>query len=99
VGGSFVPVGGHNLLEPAAVGVPILVGAEIKNIALVVEILLSAQAVIQCENVAELQIKIVELYNQPQLRNKLISNAKHVVAQNQGATQRIYHLLNLESAT
>lgn len=99
VGGSFVPVGGHNLLEPAAVGVPILVGAEVKNIALVVEKLLSAQAVIQCENVAELQIKIVELYNQPQLRDKLISNAKHVVAQNHGATQRIYHLLNLESAT
>jgi 3-deoxy-D-manno-octulosonic-acid transferase len=99
VGGSFVPVGGHNLLEPAAVGVPILVGAEVKNIALVVEKLLSAQAVIQCESVAELQTKIVELYHQPQLRNKLISNAKHVVAQNQGATQRIYHLLNLESVT
>lgn len=37
VGGSFVPVGGHNVLEPASVGVPVLFGLEMKNFALIAE--------------------------------------------------------------
>ncbi|MGB4498853.1 MAG: lipid IV(A) 3-deoxy-D-manno-octulosonic acid transferase [Methylococcaceae bacterium] len=99
VGGSFVPVGGHNVLEPAAVGVPVLFGLEMKNFALISTKILAANAAIQCENVTDLETKIVELYNQPELRNTLISNAKNFVAQNQGATERIYKLLNLESLT
>lgn len=99
VGGSFVPIGGHNILEPAGVGVPILVGANIQNITSIVEKMLVAQAVIKCDSMTQLEMKIVELYFSPQLRSQLITNAKHVVAQNQGATERIYHLLNLESVT
>ncbi len=99
VGGSFVPVGGHNVLEPAAIGVSVLFGLEMKNFAFIAEKMLAAQAAIQCENIAELETKIIELYNQPELRKNLISNAKNFVAQNQGATERIYKLLNLESLT
>ena len=99
VGGSFVPVGGHNVLEPAAVGVPILFGLEMKNFALIAEKILSAQAAIQCKNVSELENKIIELYNQPASRKNLILNAQNFVVQNQGATERIYKLLNLESLT
>ena len=93
VGGSFVPVGGHNVLEPASVGVPVLFGLEMKNFALIAEKMLAAQAAIQCENITELENKINELYNQPDLRNQLILNAKNFVFQNQGATERIYDLL------
>jgi 3-deoxy-D-manno-octulosonic-acid transferase len=99
VGGSFVPVGGHNVLEPAAVGTPVLFGLEMKNFAFIAEKMLAAQAAIQCENITELETKIIELYNQPELRNLLQQNAKNFVAQNQGATKRIYKLLNLESFT
>ncbi|MDD5228300.1 MAG: lipid IV(A) 3-deoxy-D-manno-octulosonic acid transferase [Methylococcales bacterium] len=99
VGGSFVPVGGHNVLEPAAVGVPILFGHEMQNFAFISEKMLAAHAAIQCENVAQLETKIIELYEQPELRKTLISNAKNFVVQNQGATERIYKLLNLESLT
>jgi 3-deoxy-D-manno-octulosonic-acid transferase len=99
VGGSFVPVGGHNVLEPATVGVPVLFGYEMRNFALIAQKMLAAQAAIQCENIAELETKIIELYNQPELRKTLILNAKNFVAQNQGATERIYQLLNLESLT
>ncbi len=97
VGGSLVPVGGHNVLEPAAIGVPTLFGFSMQNFALIAEKMLATQAAIQCKNVAELESKIIELYNQPQLRNLLILNAKNFVTQNQGATERIYKLLNLES--
>jgi 3-deoxy-D-manno-octulosonic-acid transferase len=97
VGGSFTPIGGHNVLEPAAVGTPVLFGLEMRNFALIAEKMLAENAAIQCQNVAELETKIIELYNQPELRNLLISNAKDFVVQNQGATERIYNLLNFES--
>lgn len=93
VGGSIVPIGGHNVLEPAAVGVPVLFGLEMQNFAFIVEKMLAENAAIQCENVEKLESAILELYHQPKLRNLLVSNAKHFVAQNQGATERIYELL------
>jgi 3-deoxy-D-manno-octulosonic-acid transferase len=93
VGGSFVSVGGHNVLEPAAVGVPVLFGLEMRNFALIAEKMLIQNAAIQCENVADLENKIIELYKQPALRTQLISNAKNFVAQNQGATEWVYQLL------
>lgn len=99
VGGSFAPIGGHNVLEPAAVGIPVLFGLEMHNFAFIAKKILAANAAIQCENVADLENKILELYNQPELRNTLQHNAKNFVFQNQGATERIYNLLNLESLT
>jgi 3-deoxy-D-manno-octulosonic-acid transferase len=99
VGGSFVPVGGHNVLEPAAVGVPVLFGLEMQNFALIAEKILAAKAAIQCKNVSELENKIIKIYNQPELRTTLISNAKNFVNQNQGTIEKIYNLLNLESLT
>ncbi len=98
VGGSFAPIGGHNVLEPAAVGTPVLFGLEMRNFALIAEKILAAQAAIQCENIIELENKIIELYKQPELRNLLISNGKNFVTQNQGATEKIYQLL-LQSIT
>lgn len=93
VGGSFVSVGGHNVLEPAAVGVPVLFGLEMRNFALIAEKMLAENATIQCKNVSELENKIIELYNQSELRNLLITNAKNFVVKNQGATEMIYQLL------
>ncbi len=95
VGGSFVPIGGHNVLEPAAVGVPILFGLEMRNFAFIAEKMLAENAAIQCKNVAKLESKIIELYKSPDLRNSLIFNAKNFVFQNQGTAERIYNLLFL----
>lgn len=95
VGGSFVPIGGHNVLEAAAVGVPVLFGLEMRNFAQIAEKMLVEQAAIQCENITELETAVIKLYTQPELRCDLITRAKNFVAQNQGATERIYHLLNL----
>ncbi len=99
VGGSLVPIGGHNVLEPAAVGVPVLFGLEMHNFAFIANKMLDAKAAMQCENITELETQIAKLYNQPELRKSLTANAKKFVAQNQGATEKIYNLLNLESFT
>ena len=93
VGGSLVPIGGHNVLEPAAAGVPVLFGLEMKNFAFIATKMLEAQAALQCEKIADLETKILQLHHQPELRNQLRENAQNFVAQNQGATERIYHLL------
>lgn len=93
VGGSLVPIGGHNVLEPAAAGVPVLFGLEMKNFAFIAEKMLQAKAALQCTNSADLETKILQLYQQTELRNKLQKNAKNFVENNQGATERIYKLL------
>lgn len=95
VGGSFVPIGGHNVLEPAAVGVPVLFGLEMRNFAQIAEKMLLEQAAIQCENTTELETAVIKLYTQPELRRNFITRAKNFIVQNQGATERIYNLLNL----
>lgn len=93
VGGSFVPVGGHNILEPAAVGVPILFGLEMKNFALIADNMLTENAAMQCKNVTDLECKVIALYEDSNLRQLLISNARNFVIENQGAIYRIYDLL------
>ncbi len=95
VGGSFVPIGGHNVLEPAAVGVPVLFGLEMRNFAQIAEKMLLEQAAIQCKNTTELETAVIKLYTQPELRRNFITRAKNFIVQNQGATERIYNLLNL----
>ncbi|HCT99012.1 MAG TPA: hypothetical protein DF614_02735, partial [Methylococcaceae bacterium] len=72
---------------------------QVDNITFTVEKLLAAQGALQCHDSEMLQANLIELYHHPQKRAQLIANAKQVVAQNQGATQRIYHLLNLDSLT
>src|SRR3546814_15742546 len=47
VGGSLVPIGGHNVLEPAALGLPVLFGPHMHNFVAARDLLLAAQAGIE----------------------------------------------------
>ncbi len=49
MGGSLIPVGGHNLLEPAAAGVPIVCGPHLHNFSEEADLLLCAGAMLRCE--------------------------------------------------
>ena len=93
VGGSMVAVGGHNVLEPAAIGVPILFGPEMFNFKEIAQQILQADAAIQCHSQAEIVETVLRLYRQPELANKLVSNAHGFVVANQGATQQIADML------
>jgi 3-deoxy-D-manno-octulosonic-acid transferase len=88
VGGSFVPIGGHNMIEPAAVAKPILTGPYIFNFEEISEKLFAAHAMIKVENVNQLAKAVNDLLGSPKTRNKMGDNAYAVVEENRGALDR-----------
>jgi 3-deoxy-D-manno-octulosonic-acid transferase len=77
VGGSLVPIGGHNVLEPAALSVPIVVGGYTFNFAEIVANLLEREALLQIVSGDELGPIITRLLADETLRTAL-GNAAHV---------------------
>lgn len=89
VGGSLVPVGGHNMLEPAAVGIPILSGPYVHNFMAISQTLLAAKAMVIVTEAHELAEVLLSWLESPTTRQELGANARAVVLQNQGATNKI----------
>ncbi len=88
VGGSLVPVGGHNLIEPAAVRLPIISGHYLHNFAPISELLKAANAVIIVDNQENLQRAIIELLGDEQKRKSLGERAYQVSTANTGAVEK-----------
>ncbi len=86
VGGSFVPVGGHNLLEPAYWSKPVICGKHMENFPLVEEFL-REDAVLMVEP-EEIEEVISELLNSPKRRADLGQRAKEIYDRNRGALER-----------
>lgn len=86
VGGSMVPVGGHNILEPAAMGVPIMFGPYMVNFKEISESVLELNAAVQCANKQALVDEVMHLYQDAEYRRKIAVRAKQFVNSNQGAT-------------
>lgn len=92
VGGSLVAVGGHNVMEPAALGLPVLFGPHMHNFVAARDLLLDAQAAIQIE-AASLAATVQALLTDPPRRQALGEAGRGVVAANRGALQRLLSLL------
>ncbi|MBN8034108.1 lipid IV(A) 3-deoxy-D-manno-octulosonic acid transferase [Vibrio vulnificus] len=92
MGGSLVgdKVGGHNVLEPAALGVPVIIGPSYYNFKEITEELL-AENCISVNTADTLPTFLGELFDDPDHREKLITNASKVVKRNQGSLQ---HTMN-----
>ena len=93
VGGSLVPVGGHNLLEPAAQGLPILAGPHLFNAQDVADKLIASNA---CRVVADgraLATEVARLLQSPAEADALGENALDVLAKNRGSLDRLLVLL------
>lgn len=88
VGGSFVPVGGHNMLEPAVLGKPILTGPTLFNFAEISAMLFKAEAMIQVENANQLAERVNEFISNVDYRNKVGDNALGVVEANRGSLNK-----------
>ena len=88
VGGSLVPVGGHNLLEPAAVGLPVISGSHLFNFTDVAEALKSADALFIANNQDELADAINRLLEDDVLYENTGLAGKAVVEQNRGALEK-----------
>lgn len=93
VAGSLVPVGGHNILEPAAVGVPILFGPNMNNFREIAKYALKNEAAIQCQTQEDIVNAVLALYEQVAYREALIARAKAFVSDNQGAIGRVCEML------
>jgi len=88
VGGSLVDQGGHNILEPAVHGKPIIFGPHMQNFAEIADTFLRSQAAIQVPGPAELTATIVRLIGDPVERARLGAAARALVEANRGAKPR-----------
>jgi 3-deoxy-D-manno-octulosonic-acid transferase len=93
VGGSLVPTGGHNILEPAQYGAAIVVGPHTFNFREIVSIFQNGGALrlVTAEALADV---LLELLSNPEQRQRLGQRAKTLFAQHAGATQRTLHALS-----
>jgi 3-deoxy-D-manno-octulosonic-acid transferase len=90
VGGSLVPSGGHNILEPAAFGKIPVFGPSMENFSEIASRFVAADAAIQVESPEDAGVAWIELLRNPERRHKMGENAKHLVESSRGATDRVF---------
>ena len=93
VGGSLVPIGGHNLLEPAALGLPVLTGPSHFNATEIAQLLLSRGAAITIADAAELAAALEHLFDDPAERRRIGAIGKSMVESNRGSVARLLALI------
>lgn len=89
VGGSLVPNGGHNLLEPAALGKPLLSGPHLFNFLEIAAQLRAAGDLLQVQDAAQLQEQLRHLFGEPQQAAQMAAVGLAVLRANQGALERL----------
>lgn len=94
VGGSLVPTGGHNLLEPASRGIPMLFGPYMDNFLEITALALEYGAGVQVADQQELLSAARDFLATPELRQVVGSNGLKLLRDNGGAVER--HLAMLE---
>lgn len=93
VGGSLVPVGGHNLLEPAAMALPIITGPNNFNAEDIADMLQDAGAVCVVQDAAGLCDELAECLSRPVQSRKRGLAGKRVLDENRGALDRLMTLV------
>lgn len=90
MGGSLLgdKVGGHNLLEPAAVGLPCLIGSSYYNFTDITNQLTEVKAAFVCQNSHEIEMHLTSLFSSEGQRLNCKNNAFTVLQRNQGAVQK-----------
>lgn len=89
VGGSLVPNGGHNLLEPAALAKPVLSGPHLFNFLEIAAMLRAAGALSEITDAPSLSAAVQHLIDQPQQASTMADAGLQVMKANQGALQRL----------
>ncbi|MDB9822649.1 3-deoxy-D-manno-octulosonic acid transferase [Deltaproteobacteria bacterium] len=93
VGGSMVPVGGHNLLEPASFGCPVLFGVHTHNFVLMSELLIEAGGGKRVKHTEDLFIFIQRILSDNMVSDRMGARAKEFVKNNMGAVERIMNYI------
>ena len=88
VGGSLVPAGGHNIIEPAAAGRAILFGPHMESFAEIAHLFVVRSAAVQVRTADDLESEVVALLGDPQRCRRLGAAARTVLEAHRGATSR-----------
>jgi 3-deoxy-D-manno-octulosonic-acid transferase len=94
VGGSLVPMGGHNVLEPAAAARAIVVGPHMENFQDIADQFRSADALVQVKDSGELAAAVAALLLDAPRRQKLGERARALLESNRGAVRRTVDALS-----
>ncbi len=98
VGGSLVPVGGHNLLEPAALGVATLTGPHQHNAPDIARLLAARRGLLVVRNAAELSAALLRLMGNAPERARMGEAARDTVAENRGALECVLGIVSEQVA-
>ena len=94
VAGSLIPRGGHNMLEPGALGKPIITGPYLFNFAEISELFVSAHALAKVTDADSLAKEVIELMRHPGEQAEMGARALQVVAENRGALAKQVELVS-----
>jgi 3-deoxy-D-manno-octulosonic-acid transferase len=95
VGGSLVPTGGHNILEPAVFGRPVVFGPHMHNFAEIASAFVAADAGVQVASEGAFEDDVLALMADPVRRARLGAAARALVEANRGAKAKTLETLDL----
>jgi 3-deoxy-D-manno-octulosonic-acid transferase len=93
IGGSFVPIGGHNMLEASVLGKPVITGPYLFNFAEISQSLIAAKGMIKVETEEALFKQVLQMLQDSQHRNTIGENGRQFVAANRGALAKQLNLI------
>jgi len=93
VGGSLVAHGGHNLLEPAALGIPVVTGPHVFNFSEICERLVTAGAAVKVTDSDELLQTVSRWLGDANERHRVGQSGRQVVEKNRGALQAVMAII------
>lgn len=101
VGGSLVNIGGHNMLEPASLAIPVLTGPHYFNFTEITAVLAEQGAAWVVNDTGELAAQVLNLLGDANLRYQAGQNARRIVEDNAGGVEALLELLQgqLDGAT
>ena len=89
VGGSLADIGGHNMLEPAGLGIPVIVGPHTYNFEEIADRMLADGACVRVHNGVELGNELCRILANTSLRTAMGDAGLRVVASERGALGRL----------
>lgn len=99
VGGSLVNTGCHNVLEPAALGLPVLIGPSRFNFEAICNLLQASGALIAVADPEDLAQQVMQLLDNPSWREAMGRSARQIVESNRGCLQQLGTLIEIQLAT
>lgn len=93
VAGSLVPIGGHNLLEPAALGLPVIVGPHTFNCEDIADNMLKCEAAVRVYDAKALAQTVQQFFVDRRLAKKTGQNGQDLIKRNRGTLSNLLELI------